>query len=128
MSTNTEHFEMNADKTSLRNPVLPSNLAGNAAQQPQMRFDESHVFAAYANFARVTGTPEEVIIDLGLNMQPFDASAASVKISQRVVLSFYTAKRLLVALHTTLERFEQAFGVLETDVQKRANPGLGRIR
>ena len=33
-------------------------------QQPQPKVDDSRVDARYANFCRVTGTPEEVIVDL----------------------------------------------------------------
>jgi hypothetical protein len=109
-------------------PAIPQNLAEGAAQQQQLKIDETNVFASYANFARVTGTPEEVIVDLGLNPQPFGVPTEPVKINQRIVLNFYTAKRLLVALHMTLQRHEEAFGVLETDVQKRVNTNVGRVR
>ncbi|MBQ4194634.1 MAG: DUF3467 domain-containing protein, partial [Thermoguttaceae bacterium] len=37
---------------------------------PQLRIDDSNVVATYANFCRVTGTPEELIVDFGLNPQP----------------------------------------------------------
>ncbi len=98
-----------------------------AAQQPQrqqIKVDDSKALAAYANFCRVTGTPEELIIDFGLNPQPFGVPADPVVISQRIVTNFYTAKRLLHALQLTLQRHEAAFGVLETDVQKRVMPGV----
>lgn len=95
-------------------------------QQPQARqqvkVDDSHAHAAYANFCRVTGTPEELIIDFGLNPQPFGVPTEPVQISQRIVTNFYTAKRMLHALQLTLQRHEAAFGVLETDVQKRVLP------
>jgi hypothetical protein len=42
-----------------------------------------------------------------------------VIITQRLVTNYYTAKRLLHALHLSVQRHEQAFGVLEVDVQKR---------
>ena len=38
---------------------------------------------------------------------------------QRLVVNYFTAKRLLGALHVTVQRHEQAFGVLETDINKR---------
>ena len=99
-------------------PVVP------ASAPPQVGVDDSHAFTSYANFARVTGTPEELIIDLGLNSQPFGVSTRPVKVDQRIVLGYYTAKRLLAALHMSLERHEAAFGALEIDVQRRVNPGL----
>lgn len=84
-----------------------------------VEIDESGVTASYANFCRVSSTPEELILDLGLNPQPMGQAAAKVKISQRIVLNHYTAKRLLSALAASIQRYEQAFGVLETDIRKR---------
>ena len=74
----------------------------------------------YANFCRVASTPEEPVLDFGLNPQPFGQSPTPVKVSQRLVLNFYTAKRMWMALGVALQRHEQAFGIIETDVQKRA--------
>jgi hypothetical protein len=39
--------------------------------------------------------------------------------TQRIVMGWHTAKRLLHVLQLTVERHEAAFGALETDVQKR---------
>ena len=58
-------------------------------------------------------------MDFGLNPQPIGPSQMPVKISQRIILNYYTAKRLLGALSMSIQRHEQAFGVLETDVNKR---------
>ena len=93
----------------------------DAPKQDQQRVpvDDSHASTSYANFCRVTGTPEELIIDFGLNAQPFGVPTEPVIITQRLVTNYYTAKRLLHALHLSVQRHEQAFGVLETDVQKR---------
>ena len=85
--------------------------------------NDKGVLTSYANFCRVTGTPEELIIDFGLNAQPFGVPTEPVLAVQRIVTNFYTAKRLLQALHMTVQRHESAFGVLETDVQKRVQPG-----
>ena len=71
------------------------------------------------NFCRVTGTPEELIIDFGLNPQPVGIPNEPVVISQRIITNYFTAKRMLHALQLTLQRHEEAFGVLETDIQKR---------
>lgn len=84
--------------------------------------DKSIAAASYANFCRVTGTPEELIIDFGLNAQPFGSPVDPVQIAQRIVTNYFTAKRLLHALHLSVQRHEQAFGVLETDVNKRVSP------
>ena len=96
--------------------------AANPEQQQQgvrVQVEDKHALTSYANFCRVTGTPEELIIDFGLNAQPFGVPTEAVQITQRIVTNYFTAKRLLHALHLSVQRHEQAFGVLETDVNKR---------
>jgi hypothetical protein len=93
------------------------------AQQPQARaqvqIDDTKVIACYANFCRVTGTPEELIIDFGLNPQPVGIPTQPIPVTQRIITNFYTAKRMLHALQLTVQRHEATFGVLEVDVQRR---------
>ncbi len=89
------------------------------AQQQQIQVDDSNVMATYANFCRVSGTPEEMIIDFGLNSHPMGPPTGPLSVTQRVIVNYFTAKRLLATLHMSLQRHEQVFGVLETDVQKR---------
>jgi hypothetical protein len=88
----------------------------------QIKVDDSKAYACYMNFCRVTGTPEELIIDFGLNPQPVGVITEPIAISQRVVTNFYTGKRLLSALAMAVQRHEAAFGVLETNIQKRITP------
>ncbi len=99
-----------------------SDGAPAAAAQPvqqTIKVDDSNVMAAYSNFCRVSSTPEELILDLGLNPHPYGTVETTIKVSQRIILNHFTAKRLLSALTMALQRHEQAFGVLETDVRKR---------
>jgi hypothetical protein len=95
-------------------------------QTTQVPVDDSGAVCSYANFCRVTGTPEELIVDFGLNSQPLGAPPEKLTITQRIVVNYYTAKRLLGALSMSVQRHEQAFGVLETDVQRRVQPGAMR--
>ena len=88
--------------------------------------DSENLQPIYANFARVTGSPEELILDFGLNPSPFGNSPTPIKVSERLVMNFFTAKRLLAALSMAVSRHEQAFGVLETDVNKRVRPQGGQ--
>jgi hypothetical protein len=97
--------------------------ASNAPQRVQVEIDDSKALALYANFCRVTGTPEELIIDFGLNPQPFGMPTHPIPVTQRIITNFFTAKRMLHALNLTIQRHEQTFGVLETDVQKRVRQG-----
>ena len=104
----------------------PTPAATQQAARPQIQIDDSKANVAYANFCRVTGTPEELIIDFGLNPQPFGVPTTPIPINQRLIVNFYTAKRMLHALQLTVQRQEATFGVLETDVQKRVMPNARR--
>jgi hypothetical protein len=85
----------------------------------QIDVDDSETIACYANFCRVTGTPEELLIDFGLNPQPVGVPTEPILIAQRVITNLYTAKRLLQLLDLTVQRHEATFGALEIDVQRR---------
>jgi hypothetical protein len=89
-------------------------------QQTEVFVDDSGTLPSYSNFCRVTATPEEVILDFGLNPQPFAMGRQDVKANQRIVMNFYTAKRLLTALGMTIQRHEGTFGAIELDVRRRA--------
>lgn len=85
----------------------------------QFAVDSSHLSTAYANFCRVTGTPEELVLDFGLNTQMTPQPSEPVKLTHRLVVNFFTAKRLLHALHLAVQQHENVYGVLEVDIQKR---------
>lgn len=85
----------------------------------QVQVNDDRAAATYANFCRVTGSPEELIVDFGLNPQPVGIPKDPIHVTQRVIMNFYTAKRLLAALQMSVQRHEAVFGVLETDIQKR---------
>ncbi len=107
-------------------PAAPP-LAGADVQAAQtIHCDDSACPSLYFNFVQVTGTPEEVILDFGLNPQPMGVPDKPIKLSQKLVSNYYTAKRLLVALQMTIQRHEGAFGVLEIDVNKRFRPAAMR--
>ena len=92
-----------------------------------MVVDDSGAQPTYGNFCRVTATPEEVILDFGLNPQPFAAGGQVVKADHRIVMSPYTTKRLLAALAMTIQRHEQTFGTIEVDVNRRVSPSRPQV-
>jgi hypothetical protein len=109
-----------ADETTNEETQAPAAPAQQQQQQQyQVQVDDSKVLATYANFCRVTGSPEELIIDFGLNPQPIGIPQSPIPVTQRVIVNFFTAKRLLAALSMSVQRHEAVFGVLETDIQKR---------
>jgi len=113
-----------ADSPETTEDQAAAPAAAEAAQTQQqapmqVQVNDEHCVALYANFCRVTGSPEELIIDFGLNPQPIGVPKDPIQIKQRIILNFFTAKRLLAALSMSVQRHESVFGVLETDIQKR---------
>ena len=100
-------------------PEAHPNPPQAAAPAPQFSVDTSALSTAYANFCRVTGTPEELVLDFGLNTQMSPVPGDPVKLTHRLVMNYYTAKRLLGALHMAVQQHENVYGVLEIDIQKR---------
>lgn len=98
----------------------PQNEAPQQQQQPiPVQVNDEDAIACYANFCRVMGSPEELIVDFGLNPQPVGVPRDPIHVKQRIIMNFFTAKRLLAALQMSIQRHEAVFGVLETDIQKR---------
>lgn len=98
-----------------------------AQQTTEVVVNDSGAQPTYANFCRVTATPEEVVLDFGLNPQPFTAGGQIVKANHRIVMSPYTTKRLLAAIGMTIQRHEQTFGSIEVDVNRRVSPPRPQI-
>lgn len=92
--------------------------------QVQLRIDESKLSASYANAFRTNGTAEEVVLDFGLNVVqlPTEQQAEPqilLQVTQRVIMNYFTAKRLAITLSQAIRRHEDQFGELEIDVDKR---------
>ncbi len=106
------------EKEPRTSPEAAAPEGQNVQQRQRIEVKDTGAISSYANFCRVTGTPEELIVDFGLNPQPIGVPSEPVIITQRIVTNYYTAKRMLHALQLTIQRHEEAFGVLETDIQK----------
>jgi hypothetical protein len=93
------------------------------AQQVQLRLDEREMSTIYANAFRTNATAEEVMLDFGVNL-PNPAATPDkpeiiFRITSRVVLNYYSAKRLAITLSQLIRRFEEQFGGLELNVANR---------
>jgi hypothetical protein len=98
---------------------VPSGGGRASTPEVQPTIEPASLEPIYTNFARVTGSPEELILDFGLNTDPTGNPNTPVQISQRLVMNYFTAKRLWMALAVSLKRQESVFGVLETDISRR---------
>ena len=97
--------------------------AAAPGQQVQFPTDAAALSTVYTNFCRVNVTPEELVLDFGLNTQMIPTGTETVKLSHRIVMNFFTAKRLLLALSQVVQQHEGSFGALELDFQKRMRGG-----
>jgi len=79
---------------------------------------------SYANAFRSNGTAEEVVLDFGVNLmapptQQEDQPQMIFQINDRIILNYYSAKRLAITLSQLIRRHEEQFGELQLDVAKR---------
>lgn len=105
-------------------PIEEQAREQTGQQQVQLRIDESGMETSYANAFRTNASAEEVILDFGLNLvaqanQPEGNPQILFKLNQRLVMNYYSAKRLAITLSQLIRRHEEQFGELEMDVSKR---------
>ncbi len=83
-------------------------------RQVQLRIDESKMGTTYANTIRTSTTPDEVILDFGVNL-PMPSNQGSdpvlvFSVGSRVVMNWRGAKRLAISLGQVIRQYEQANG------------------
>ena len=75
---------------------------------------------SYANVCRIAQTPNEMIVDFGLNPNFFgNILEEPLKLETRIILSHDAAKRLLLHLANSIQSYEAKYGVIELDIAKR---------
>ena len=105
-------------------PIEQQARQQTGQRQVRLRIDERDMRTSYANAFRTNGTAEEVMLDFGLNLMAPPAQQDGepeilFRVSDRVILNYYSAKRLAISLSQLIRRHEQQFGELELDVSKR---------
>ncbi|HSQ54607.1 MAG TPA: DUF3467 domain-containing protein [Gemmata sp.] len=89
-------------------------------QQMQVPINDGEMESIYVNFFRVTGNPDEVLLDLGIYSQVVSATGPEpVNLTHRMVMNFVTAKKLSEVLKVVVDRNQQMFGVIEIDPNRR---------
>lgn len=81
---------------------------------PKVNWDESRMKTAYANVCNVLSTREEVTLLFGTR-QTWHANKnqLDVKLSDRLILTPFAAKRLLLLCKKILSDYESRFGKLD---------------
>ncbi len=86
-------------------------------KETKVRWDDSEMNTSYANVCNVSSTREEVTLLFGTNQSWHTGQEEVViKLSDRLIVSPYAAKRMSLLLQNIVEQYEQRFGPLNTDV------------
>ena len=91
----------------------------------RVRIDENNVKTNYASRFRPVATAEEVILDFGQNLARLTGDNKSpyevvFQANNRIIMSYYSTKRLAITLSQVVRRFEEKFGELELNAAKRS--------
>src|SRR3954453_232853 len=91
-------------------------------QQIEALVDEREMRPIYSNFFRMFTAPEELILEFCFNMPNPNPAAAGkqqvlIKVADRVILTYPTAKRLANSLGQLIKRYEQQFGEVPMNPQ-----------
>jgi len=102
----------------------PAQPGQQAPQEIRVHLDERNLRSNYTNTFHVNATPEEVMIDFGLNLVsrvpgPTGQPEVISQSNERVIMNYYLAKRLAIMLGQVVRQFEEQFGQLELDPAKR---------
>ena len=98
-----------AKETESKKPATPAAF-------PNIKWDDSKLKTTYANVCNVSSTREEVTLLLGTN-QTWNAGhkEVTVELNDRIILSPYAAKRLMILLTNVVGQYEQRFGALSLE-------------
>jgi hypothetical protein len=91
--------------------------------QVRIKWDDSNMRSVYANVVNAAGTREETVLLFGMNQAWHSGQRElTVKLSDRVVLSPFAAKRLAILLNNVIRDYEQRFGALDIEARRPAEP------
>ena len=93
----------------------------------QVLLDERDMRTIYSNAYRIHTSAEEVIVDLRFNMpnpnqqqgQQQGQQQLLFKVTDRVIMSYSSAKRMMLSMQQLITRYEQQFGELPTQPGQR---------
>ena len=110
--------------TDAEDTIEAQAAAQTGQKKVRILIDESNIQTSYVSGFRPTMGPEELMLDFGLNhVRPTGNKEQPVEIvfqaSSRLIMSYFSAKRLAVALSRVVRRYEQEFGEIELNAANR---------
>ena len=95
----------------------------NAGQQLQIELTPEVASGTYTNLAVINHSDQEFVIDF-ISALP---GLPKARVSNRMILTPESAKRLLMALHDNVAKYEENFGTIEFAGAPAQKPeGIGR--
>jgi len=87
-----------------------------AGEATRIKWDDSNMKSSYANVCNVTSTREEVVMLFGIN-QAWNRgqTEVSIQLTDRIIISPYAAKRLVMLLDGVVKEYEKRFGTLNVE-------------
>ena len=109
---------------SAEEPIEQQARDQTGQQKIRVHIDERNLQTSYASGFRPVATAEEVMLDFGLNIiRPSADKQGEREIifqaNNRIVINYYSAKRMALALGHIIRRYEQEFGEIELSAAKR---------
>jgi hypothetical protein len=95
---------------------------------PRFNWDASSMGTSYANVVNVSSTREEVTLLFGTNVTLYTGqNEVTVKLSDRIILSPFAAKRLMALLNNVMGEYERRWGQLLIESPSKS-PSAGEIQ
>lgn len=97
-----------------------NTTSGGEKNLPKVRWDQSKMKSSYANVCNVTSTREEVTLLFGTNQSWHTGQKELVvELTDRIILNPYAAKRLSLLLNKFIGEYENRFGELSVEAEKK---------
>ncbi|HSB69071.1 MAG TPA: DUF3467 domain-containing protein [Candidatus Methylomirabilis sp.] len=95
-----------------RDAAAPTT-AESSPTAPKIRWDDTNMKSAYANFCNVASTREEVVLLFGVNQAWHSGQQEiPIQLTNRLIVSPHAAKRLSILLDNVVKEYETRFGPL----------------
>jgi hypothetical protein len=108
---------------------MADNTPPQQQQQVQLRIDESRMTVTYANTIRTSTTPDEVVLDFGMNLPiptQDNTPAMQFNVGSRVVMNWAGAKRLAMSLGQVVRQYEERNGEIQLNRGAAGAPRLSQ--
>jgi hypothetical protein len=94
--------------------AMAKDGAPAAGTPRKVEWDDKDLTTSYANVCNVASTREEVTLLFGTNETGMSKEEMSVRLTERIILSPFAAKRLAQVIGNVMAEYEKRFGKLET--------------